>query len=209
VDRKITGAIERDPREGICDHPDCENKIPSNRRTFCSDACGTLFFYENNWAGIRRIVWLRDQGKCKKCNSEVVFYEDGYYYSCVKLLQFEEWEPPEYRQKIRHKYLSNDILVYIHVGHLIEKLWDGNEKWCYGDCVDTKKAEIDHILAVGLGGAHLDIDNLQTLCHDCHMKKTKIDRKKMAIQNQEKKSNYLGDANDIQFTEQTELEEFF
>lgn len=33
-------------------------------------------------------------------------------------------------------------------------------------------AECDHIIPIFLGGADLDLDNLQTLCDDCHKKKS-------------------------------------
>ncbi len=35
--------------------------------------------------------------------------------------------------------------------------------------------EIDHILAIALGGNNWDLENLQLLCHDCHKKKTRKD----------------------------------
>jgi len=41
------------------------------------------------------------------------------------------------------------------------------------------RAEIDHILAISLGGDSMDIENLQTLCHNCHAKKTGYDRRKL------------------------------
>lgn len=39
-----------------------------------------------------------------------------------------------------------------------------------------KRAECDHIVPVSLGGAEFDKSNLQTLCHECHAKKTGQDR---------------------------------
>ena len=35
-----------------------------------------------------------------------------------------------------------------------------------------KAAECDHVLPIFLGGADLDLANLQTLCRDCHKKKS-------------------------------------
>ena len=37
--------------------------------------------------------------------------------------------------------------------------------------------EVDHIKPVCIGGDSLDLDNLQTLCIDCHKEKTKLDMK--------------------------------
>ena len=38
----------------------------------------------------------------------------------------------------------------------------------------------DHIIPIALGGEEWDINNLQTLCSECHKKKTKEDIKKIA-----------------------------
>lgn len=38
-------------------------------------------------------------------------------------------------------------------------------------CGSTERLEVDHILNVARGGTH-DLDNLQTLCADCHATKT-------------------------------------
>lgn len=53
--------------------------------------------------------------------------------------------------------------------------------WCYGQCLDNlgKIVEVDHILAYALGGDPLDMENLQSLCHECHAIKTGNDRRKM------------------------------
>ena len=38
------------------------------------------------------------------------------------------------------------------------------------------RPECDHIIPISLGGAEFKKSNLQTLCHDCHAKKTGRDR---------------------------------
>lgn len=40
--------------------------------------------------------------------------------------------------------------------------------------------EADHITPIALGGDEWDLDNLQTLCNDCHRIKTKEDIRKIA-----------------------------
>ena len=50
----------------------------------------------------------------------------------------------------------------------------GAEVSSYGPL--EKRAECDHIVPVSLDGAEFDKSNLQTLCHECHAKKTGRDR---------------------------------
>lgn len=38
-------------------------------------------------------------------------------------------------------------------------------------CGSRNELEIDHIIPVSMGGLELDNDNLQVLCHDCHIQK--------------------------------------
>lgn len=39
---------------------------------------------------------------------------------------------------------------------------------------------VDHIMPIALGGDEWDMKNLQTLCEECHKKKTRRDIKKIA-----------------------------
>lgn len=45
-------------------------------------------------------------------------------------------------------------------------------------CGSKENLEADHIIPVALGGCE-DLDNLQTLCYDCHKKKTVQDHEKI------------------------------
>ena len=42
----------------------------------------------------------------------------------------------------------------------------------------TKAQMVDHIVPINNGGASLDIENLQSLCHRCHNKKSASERHK-------------------------------
>ena len=46
-------------------------------------------------------------------------------------------------------------------------------------CGKRARLEIDHVVAVCLGGDHED-SNLQALCHECHQTKTKSDMREFA-----------------------------
>ena len=43
---------------------------------------------------------------------------------------------------------------------------------CLRDGRPETAAEVDHIMPIARGGARLDLDNLQSLCHACHSRKT-------------------------------------
>lgn len=209
--RKTSGAIERDPRKGICDHPDCDEKIPSGRRTFCSNECGRLFFYENNWVGLRYLTWFKDQGKCQDCETPTVFYDDGSYYAFYQFQFYTKTELTEFGMKVTSKYSEdNNYQLYVHQEHFIGYNEEKIEIWCYGECQDQNKVEIDHIQAIALGGASLDIDNLQSLCRDCHLQKTAIDRQKMAARDRidKMRDDYFRGLNEADTTKQAGLEDY-
>jgi len=51
---------------------------------------------------------------------------------------------------------------------------------CSKPWIDSPRGhQIDHILAIGLGGTH-HRKNLQVLCFECHKAKTKVDRREMS-----------------------------
>ena len=47
------------------------------------------------------------------------------------------------------------------------------------ECMNDERFEVDHIVAVSLGGDMWDEDNLQVLCYTDHKKKTKKDMEKL------------------------------
>ena len=168
--RKLSGAIARDPRIGICDHPNCDEKLPGRRRTFCSDSCGELFFMENNWSGIRFIVFLKNKGECQKCDRNLIFNKSGQLISFIKLDHFATLITAN--DKFYNKYLNGKIYT-----HQDTDLINANTRWCTGGCIQNLNVEIDHIQAIYKGGDPLDINNMQTLCKKCHLIKTKSDRR--------------------------------
>lgn len=179
--RILSGAIERDPRKGICDHPDCDEKLPSRRRSFCSDNCGDLFFTENNWAGIRFLVFIKNLGKCQKCNKNLVFNKDQQFISFEKINHFGLYNLPN--KKLSEKYLKGEIFIHIQTNLTPPTKENRFGTWCSGNCIRNLGVEIDHIHAIYKGGDPLDIENMQTLCNECHKGKTRSDRKGFEISN--------------------------
>lgn len=66
------------------------------------------------------------------------------------------------------------IFVNQHRSDFLNK-HDGKCEMCGKVEEDKYKLEMDHIIAIVLGGHPWDHDNMQGLCHDCHKKKTKSD----------------------------------
>lgn len=54
-------------------------------------------------------------------------------------------------------------------------LFDRDKGYCYGCGVYSEDWQADHILPVYLGGSACGLENMQTLCKDCHKQKTYTD----------------------------------
>lgn len=140
--------------KGICPvctkpKPEWENKM---RRIYCSEECSTKYNeHIFTWEQRREQIIKRDKYTCKNCgkgNLPWVEWEDRYYV----------W--------LNAKNAKGEYL--------------GTEQWMYiretNDHEPGKiKLEVDHIKAVVNGGEMWDEKNLQTLCHACHVWKTKND----------------------------------
>ena len=50
---------------------------------------------------------------------------------------------------------------------------------------EERRLEVDHVLAISLGGASVDPENLQILCRTCHKSKTKSDAQERARRRKE------------------------
>jgi len=61
-----------------------------------------------------------------------------------------------------------------------ESVWKRDGKKCVkcGRVLSLNDAQIDHVVAIINGGDYFDKDNLQTLCKECHVRKTKQDIRK-------------------------------
>lgn len=180
--RKTSGALERTNIKGICDHPECQNLFRDGRRKFCTDACGSLFFFENNWVGLRFIAWLTDKGRCRECGIHLVIKYNEKVYGLKEFEHFHEIEVYDWWTGIFGKYYKGGI--FIHESPLPSPelgKW-GDPNYCHGGCYEipvNRKVEVDHIVAITNGGKHLSLDNLRALCHDCHSRKTGYDFREM------------------------------
>ncbi len=126
------------------------NKLKVCCSELCSERFKSIAFFSGSLAH-RRIE--RDKGICKHCGVS------GYAYF-IWFKNYREWcyshEMDLYR--FHRKEYENKT------GDLMPKIIE---------------IEADHIVAISLGGDAYDINNLQTLCCNCHEIKTKIDVKEL------------------------------
>ena len=116
---------------------------------------------ESYWKAKEELLKNRRKGFCLICGAELPKFRRKYCsYGCFQNW-FKKFKPPFLWNDFREKALKRD-------GHKCVK------------CGDTYGLVVDHIVAIALGGEEFDLNNLQTLCHDCNYSKTLGDMKKIA-----------------------------
>jgi len=101
-------------------------------------------------------------------------------------------KPKELWEKFQRKYCSGEHAELWF--YSIRAYWDafriqvirGDNFTCQEcDLVNNSKDDtifdVDHILALSLGGMCFDLENVRTLCHECHRKKTAQDMRRLAF----------------------------
>lgn len=132
----------------------CDEPTKDRRNTFCSYECRDAFNMVHSTPYIRMRVFERDTGICAECEINCNQLERRVYgySSMVKKIYRTEIPMRDYAERkamaIQLREFGFDARV------TITTLWDA-----------------DHIVALDEGGSFL-LDNLQTLCHPCHKKKT-------------------------------------
>ena len=76
-------------------------------------------------------------------------------------------------ESFRDQVLRRDNYICQECGYQ-PKVIKGKYSWDY-DHVDDRYLQADHILAIINGGMCFDLENIRTLCVDCHKKKTAND----------------------------------
>jgi len=109
----------------------------------------------------------RADGKhCIICRRKLPKYKRKYCSTECWSKWYNELAPPVYWNDMRYRTIKRDNFTC---------------QGCKTKFENDEKLEVDHIKAVALGGNIFDMDNLQTLCHECHANKTKRDIEKINI----------------------------
>lgn len=137
-----------------------KHKDQWNRRkdwTCCSKKCTKKYqSYFVTWQQIRHLAFERDKFKCLECGCQP-----------KEVRRHKGWIP---RLRMQNKIIngnSTTIGWYCDLKNRLEYVIE----------VDISKLNGDHIVPVSIGGAELDVNNVQTLCVKCHKEKTKYDLK--------------------------------
>lgn len=139
----------------------CRGPVPSGRRLWCSQKCVDEYRLRNDPAFIRHKVYERDHGICQQCGVDTEAIEAHEQHLKARA-GGEWWEggrwvrlPPAEQAKAQADH--RDYVAWMQSRGL--SVWRSN--W-----------EADHIVEVVNGGAELGLANFQTLCPECHKRKT-------------------------------------
>jgi ribosomal protein L37AE/L43A len=174
-------------KAGLC--PVCgktQVEFDKGMQIFCSHKCRDDYASKYTWwSEIRDKILKRDNETCRKCGIN----NDKHRKQQEKLFnkKLKEWIEKnkdflEVRRNDRLASMSRqfeenykEVMDDMRFARLVIPWEDQKE------LVDVSgiAMEVDHKIAVALGGDMWDEDNMQTLCENCHKEKTKEDMKKI------------------------------
>lgn len=139
------------------DKEECPVCGQANKRQYrcCSPACTVEFWKTAFWSmQVREKIFARDNQTCQDCKRS-----NAPYLAWSKRAQ--EWSPYKAGIDERERIFTDNEVLYA--------------KYHPDDPMPREpalKLEVDHIVPIALGGAEYDLNNMQTLCEECHKKKT-------------------------------------
>jgi len=153
----------------------CNQEVGKGRRTFCSDACVTEHKIRTQPEFLRECVLTRDKGICAIC---------GFDTEKIKRILFHAVQ----------SYCRGSGLGESY-GRFYRKVPSWRIRQLFGKVLETlclpanrsSYWDADHIVPVVEGGGQCGLDNIRTLCIDCHKQVTRELRGRMKEQNQKDK----------------------
>lgn len=134
----------------------CSTEVPKGRVTFCKQICVDEYNLRRSPAAQRHAVYCRDQGVCADCG-----FDAGKLERILKHAQYSD------------TWRSNHHPAYYWKRDLLRQI---------GLVPDQSLWEAAHIVEVVDGGGECGLDNLRTLCRECHKRKTAESRRRRARQ---------------------------
>jgi len=188
-------------RAGHCWCGKPRSEFDKGQKIYCSTEHANEISKRVQYWSIFKNNFLEKNGEvCKKCDmtqekfeklqekKKELFYKDlaSHYKEAI---DFERVRMLNELEEKRRQILD-DGYVMRHLGYKTEKAFNINS---YDNRYhkDYFNIEVDHIIAVSLGGEMWDEKNLQPLCNFCHKIKTKEDMKKLQIIKKQKKNQIL------------------
>ena len=156
IGKYIDASLLPKNEDGLTSCRYCGNSVHSPRRTLCSVECAHELRLRTNGNYLRKCVYKRDKGICKICGEDTKLI-------AKKVLQL----------KIDNLIEEMELFLKEKNISLKRKIWrrkNGGGLW-----------DADHIIPVKDGGGQCGLDNIRTLCIDCHKKVTKNKSKQVVV----------------------------
>lgn len=178
--KSIPEEWKQNMKAGLC--PVCgkpPTQFAKGRKTYCSEKCANLFRSKIiYWNELRERI-VETHTSCEKCGKNQKSLDREAEKAKKELIKKIKVE----RQKEIIKYRMDRLVI---LDRQYEQLMD--DDYVAENVMDWKEEprakyiqlEVDHIIPLALGGDMWDEKNLQVLCTDCHKKKTKEDKQKIA-----------------------------
>lgn len=179
---------QNDQGENLCVW--CEAVIQKPRRRWCSDACVEEFNIRASGSVAANAVYERDKGICQLCGVDA-----------QKLLAHAfPYIPKHHWIQSRESYKKfEDEIIEFAKG--IEAARKVREEFPWLQPGMSNATEIDHIIPVVEGGGCCGLDNLRTLCRQCHLQETRKLRERLkAKQIELKEERRLEECGGVRFS---------